>query len=107
MSVRAHHQRKKCQRQAPSDSVLEVRECLPSTQEKSTVGPLGGGARGLGATLVNSKTSMVASGPPGAPVSIHYDEDMPFLDTATSSRTDTQTSFKYGKLVLIFFYQLF
>jgi hypothetical protein len=35
------------------------------------------------------------------------DEDMPFMDTTTSSWGDTKTSFKYGKLVLMFFYQLF
>jgi hypothetical protein len=35
------------------------------------------------------------------------DEDMHFIDTTTSSWSDTKTSFKYGKLVLMFFHQLF
>jgi hypothetical protein len=35
------------------------------------------------------------------------DEDMPFIDTTTSSWSDTKTSFKYGKLILMFFHQLF
>jgi hypothetical protein len=34
-------------------------------------------------------------------------EDMPFMDTTTSSWNDTMTSFKYGKFVLMFFYKLF
>jgi hypothetical protein len=33
------------------------------------------------------------------------DEDMPFMDTTTSSCNDTKTSFKYKKLILMF--QLF
>jgi hypothetical protein len=35
------------------------------------------------------------------------DEDIPFMDTTTSSWCDTKTSFKYDKLILIFFHQLF
>jgi hypothetical protein len=34
-------------------------------------------------------------------------EDMPFMDTTTSSWSDARRSFKYGKLVLMFFHQLF
>jgi hypothetical protein len=33
--------------------------------------------------------------------------DMPFMDKTTFSWSDTKTSFKYGKLVLMFFHQLF
>jgi hypothetical protein len=36
-----------------------------------------------------------------------YDEDMSFMDTTTSSCSDMKTSFKYGKLVLMFFHQVF
>jgi hypothetical protein len=36
-----------------------------------------------------------------------FDDDMPFLDTTASSWSDTKTSFKYSKLILIFFHQLF
>jgi hypothetical protein len=32
------------------------------------------------------------------------DEDMPFVDTTTSSSSDTKTFFKYGKLILLFFH---
>jgi hypothetical protein len=32
------------------------------------------------------------------------DEDMPFVDTTTSSLNDTKTFFKYGKLILLFFH---
>jgi hypothetical protein len=32
---------------------------------------------------------------------------MPFMDITTASKSDTKRSFKYGKLVLIFFHQLF
>jgi hypothetical protein len=35
------------------------------------------------------------------------DKDMPFMDTTTFSWSDTKTSFKYGKLILLFFHQLF
>jgi hypothetical protein len=35
------------------------------------------------------------------------DEHMPFMDTTTSQWSDTKTSFKYGKLILMFFHQLF
>jgi hypothetical protein len=35
------------------------------------------------------------------------DEHIPFMDTTTSSWSKTKASFKYGKLVLMFFYQLF
>jgi hypothetical protein len=34
----------------------------------------------------------------------HDDEDMPFMDTTTFSWSHTKTSFKYGKLVLMFFH---
>jgi hypothetical protein len=34
-------------------------------------------------------------------------EDTPFMDTTTSSWNDTKTSFKYDKLILMFFNQLF
>jgi hypothetical protein len=34
-------------------------------------------------------------------------DDMPFVDTTTYSWNDTMTSFKYGKFVLLFSYQLF
>jgi hypothetical protein len=34
-------------------------------------------------------------------------EDMTFMDTITSSWSDTKIFFKYGKLILMFFYQLF
>jgi hypothetical protein len=37
----------------------------------------------------------------------HIDEDMPFIDTTTSSWSNTKTRFKYGKLILMFFHQLF
>jgi hypothetical protein len=30
------------------------------------------------------------------------DEDIPFMDTTTSSWSDTKKSFKYGKLVIMF-----
>jgi hypothetical protein len=32
---------------------------------------------------------------------------MPIMDITTSPWSDTKTSFKYGKLVLMFFQQLF
>jgi hypothetical protein len=32
------------------------------------------------------------------------DEDMPFMGTTTSSWSDTKTSFKYSKLILMFFH---
>jgi hypothetical protein len=35
------------------------------------------------------------------------DEDMSFMDTIISLCSDTKTSFKYGKLVLILFHQVF
>jgi hypothetical protein len=35
------------------------------------------------------------------------DEDMPFMDTTTSSWSGTKRSFKYGTLVLMFFHKLF
>jgi hypothetical protein len=33
-----------------------------------------------------------------------HDEDMPFMDTTTSLWSDTKTSFKYGKFILMFFH---
>jgi hypothetical protein len=35
------------------------------------------------------------------------DKDMPFMDTIISSWSDTKRSFNYGKLILMFFHQLF
>jgi hypothetical protein len=35
------------------------------------------------------------------------DEDMPFMDTTTFSWSNTKTSFKYGKLILMFPQKLF
>jgi hypothetical protein len=35
------------------------------------------------------------------------DEDMSFMDTTISSCSDMKTSFKHGKLVLMFFHQVF
>jgi hypothetical protein len=35
------------------------------------------------------------------------DEGMPFMDTTTSEWNDTKISFQYGKLILMFFHQLF
>jgi hypothetical protein len=39
---------------------------------------------------------------------IQHDQTAPpFMDTTTSSWSDTKTYFKYGKLILMFFHQLF
>jgi hypothetical protein len=38
---------------------------------------------------------------------VELDEDMPFTDSTTFSWSDTKTLFKYDKLILMFFYQLF
>jgi hypothetical protein len=43
----------------------------------------------------------------GAPAPRPADDDRPFMDATTSSWSDTKTSFKYGKFVLMFFHQLF
>jgi hypothetical protein len=49
-----HHQHKKHQQWAPWEAMPEIQEHPLSTQETSTVGPLGGDARDLGAPTINT-----------------------------------------------------
>jgi hypothetical protein len=51
--------------------------------------------------------SFLAQVNPLEPQEVVSDEDMPIVDTTTSSFSDTKTSFKYGKLILMFFHQLY